>query len=265
MSKPVRIFLAGVTLVGCVFPFFYLVLLSVTGRWPFPSVWPRSLTLDHWTDLFTGNNAMLSSLLLSLGVSLAVAALCTPAGYLIARLVARHPAKRLLLFLAYAPFVMSPVVLGTCLMFIYLKLHLAGSILGVILAQAMFALGFAIVFFAPFWNREKAEMEGLVYTLGGSAWDAFRRVLIPLSRGMLLICFFQTFLISWFQYGLTLLIGAGKVQTLPLRVYEYVNEANIYYAALASCLLILPPAVLLWINKRVVFGQVQGMSGEAGP
>jgi putative spermidine/putrescine transport system permease protein len=253
MSKPIRVVLALAVAFGCLFPFLYLIVLSVTGRWPFPHVWPESLTADHWVSLFTGNNAMVSSLLLSLGISLAVAALCTPAGYLTARLVARHRHKRVLLFLAYAPFVMSPVVLGTCLMFIYLKLHLAGSALGVILAQAMFALGFAIVFFAPFWNREKQELEGLVYTLGGSGWDAFRSVLLPLSRGMLLICFFQTFLISWFQYGLTLLIGAGKVQTLPLRVYEYVNEANIYYAALACCLLVLPPAILLWINKRVVF------------
>ncbi len=74
---------------------------------------------------------------------------------------------------------------------------------------------------------------------------------------MLLICFFQTFLISWFQYGLTLLIGAGKVQTLPIKVYDYVNEANIFYAAMASCLLILPPAALLWVNKRFVFNEMR--------
>jgi len=53
---------------------------------------------------------------------------------------------------------------------------------------------------------------------------------------MLLLCFFQTFLLSWFQYGLTMLVGGGQVKTLPLKVYDFVWEANVFYAALASCL-----------------------------
>ena len=66
-----------------------------------------------------------------------------------------------------------------------------------------------------------------------------------------MVCFFQTFLISWFQYGLTLLVGSGKVETLPLKVYDYVSEANLGYAAVAGCLLVLPP-VLLADRKSVV-------------
>jgi putative spermidine/putrescine transport system permease protein len=77
-------------------------------------------------------------------------------------------------------------------------------------------------------------------------------VLLPLSREVLQLGFLQTFLLSWFQYGLTLLIGAGKVQTLTLRVYSLVGEANPAYAAVASCLLVAPPAVLLLLNRRLL-------------
>jgi putative spermidine/putrescine transport system permease protein len=141
-------------------------------------------------------------------------------------------------------------------MFLYIKAELTGSVPGVIIAQLMFAYGFSIVFFSAFWNAEIRALEDLVYTLGGTPVQAYRKVLIPVSMNALLICFFQTFLISWFQYGLTLLIGSGKVQTLPVKVYEYIGEANVYYAALASCLLIVPPALLLWFNKRFIFKPV---------
>lgn len=97
------------------------------------------------------------------------------------------------------------------------------------------------------------SMEQLVATLGGNTWQTYIKVLLPVAKGALLVCFFQTFLISWFEYGLTTIIGVGKVQTLTVKVFQYISEANIFYAALASCLLVAPPIVLLWINKRFVF------------
>ena len=117
----------------------------------------------------------------------------------------------------------------------------------------MIAYPFAVIICTGHWNEELRSMEQLVLTLGGSQIDAYKRVILPVSKGILLVCFFQTFLISWFEYGLTTLLGVGKVQTLTLKVYQFVNEANPYLAALASWLLFIPPAILLWINKRFVF------------
>jgi len=80
-------------------------------------------------------------------------------------------------------------------------------------------------------------------------------VLIPMSKLALLICFFQTFLISWFEYGLSSVIGLGQVRTLTIAVYQYIGESNQFVAALASCLIALPPLLLLWFNQRFVFRQ----------
>jgi putative spermidine/putrescine transport system permease protein len=240
----------------CLFPFLYLILLSFVREWTFPNVWPDMLSLESWRRVLWGSSALGQSFLLSLAVSAVVAAASTAAGYVTGKYIAYHRHHTRLLLLAYLPFVMSPVILGTCLMYLYIKADLTGGVFGVMLAQTTFAYGFSIVFFSAFWTAEVKALEDLVYTLGGTTGQAYRRVLIPISLGALLICFFQTFLISWFQYGLTVLIGAGKVQTLPVKVYEYIGEANVPYAALASCLLVLPPAVLLWANKRYVFRQV---------
>lgn len=253
--RPLRLGIAALVAALCLAPFVYLAVLSLGTEWTFPALWPEALTLDLWTTVLGGPNALAASLGLSLAISTTVALLATIAGFFTGTFIADHPQRKRLLLLAYVPFAMSPVILGACLMYLYLRADLTGSVPGVILAQSMFAYGFAIVFFSAFWNARLRAFEELVATLGGTPWDAYRRVLLPLSKEPLLICFFQTFLISWFQYGLTLLIGAGKVQTLPLKVYDYVTEANMYYAALASCLLILPPTLLLWINKRFVFSK----------
>lgn len=255
MARSWRSLLAGALVVACAFPFAYLALLSVAGSWPFPDLLPSSLRSDRWSHLLTGQGGLVRSLALSVLISAVVAAVSTPCGFVTARHVAYHRWRRLLL-LAYVPFTLSPVILGTCLLYLWIRAGLAGSVAGVILAQTIFAYGFAIVFFVDLWTPEKKALEDLVATLGGGTLDLYRRVLLPLSRDLLRLCFVQTFLLSWFQYGLTLLVGSGKVKTLPIKVYDFLGEANPSYAALASCLLIVPPALLLWLNKRFLFKAV---------
>ncbi|MGL6068735.1 MAG: ABC transporter permease, partial [Sediminibacterium sp.] len=159
--------------------------------------------------------------------------------------------RRQLLFLAYLPFVLSPVILAVCLKFYFIKLSLAGTVAGVIIAQLIIAIPYSIIFFTGFWNQRVKSFEHIVNTLGGTNIVALTSVIIPLSKPLLLVCFFQCFLISWFEYGLTSVIGYGKIQTLTIKVYQFLTEANIYYAALSCCLLIIPPVLLLWINKRI--------------
>ncbi len=238
----------------CVLPALYLVLLSFVQQWPAGSAWPSAWTLRWWQAV--GGGSLGASFGLSVGLSATVALGATAGGFAAARFVQRARRRRLWLFLAYAPFVLSPVMLGVCLMYLFLRLGLAGTWGGVVVAQLIFALGFSTVFLTAFWTERVAGYEALARTLGAGRRVVAWRVTVPLARGLLLLCFFQTFLISWFQYGLTLLVGQGKVQTLPLKVFAFLNEANPYVAALAACLLVAPPFVLLWINRRVLLRPV---------
>ncbi len=248
--------LAALVIVLCFLPFAFLAALSFAGAWRFPEVLPSRWTAERWAAVLSGRGGLAASFGVSMLISTSVALLSTVCGYVTSKHVAYHPRRHLLLFLAYVPFALSPVILGVCLLYVALQTGLSGTVTGVVLAQTIFAYAFAIVLFQALWSPRMRALEELVRTLGGSTWQVYRHVLIPLSRGMLLLGFFQTFLISWFQYGLTVLVGSGQVKTLPLKVYDFVGEANVFYAALASCLLVIPPVLLLWLNKRFLFQAV---------
>lgn len=258
MSRPTRLRRLAALLVGaaCAFPFVYLAALSFVGRWAPDRLLPEAWTAGRWATVFMGGTGLGVSFLTSGAVALAVAAVATAVGFVAARYVAYHRRRRALLFLAYVPFAMSPVLLGVCLLHLYLRAGLGGTAAGVVLAHATLALGFAVVFFTAFWTPRVRAMEDAAFTLGASRRQVYGRVLLPQARGLLVIGFFQTFLLSWFQYGLTLLVGGGKVQTLPVKVFNYLNEASPYYAALAACLIVIPPALLLVVNRRAVFRDV---------
>lgn len=236
----------------CVAPLVLLDLYSLATRWPAGALFPEGLTLRRWAELFQAQSQLGWNLVLSIGLASSVAAISTTCGFVTAKYIAYHSRRQLLLLTAYVPFAMSPVILGTCLLFVYLKLHLAGGLAGVLLAQTIFGYGFAIVFFMGFWSTEKRALEELVYTLGGSTAQLYRRVLWPVSRPALGLCAFQTFLLSWFDYGLCLLIGSGKVKTLTVKVYEYIGEANVFQAAMAGALLVLPPVIALAVNRHLL-------------
>lgn len=246
-------YIARVLAVSFIFPVVYLLLLSVAGSWIFPHILPETITFERWLALITGSNDLFGSLMLSLVIAFTVALLSTFGGFFSSKQIAYHPKRSLWMRLSYFPFVLSPIIYAALLYFYFIRSGLSGNILGVILGQLLIAYPYSVILFSGFWGKRIQNMEQLVQTLGGNRWQAYRRLLLPMAQGLLLVCFFQTFLISWFEYGLTTLIGVGKVQTLTLKVFQYINEANFYNAALSSSLLVLPPIILLYFNKKYLF------------
>ncbi|MGB3548104.1 MAG: ABC transporter permease subunit [Saprospiraceae bacterium] len=235
------------------FPFAFLLLLSCAQQWVFPHLLPAGWSPGAWLNALGGDGDLGGSLLRSFLIALTVASSATGLGFFTARNLSRHPWGERLLRLAYLPYIFAPVILAACLQYYFLRLHLTGTLLGVVLAQFIIVFPYTVILSSGFWNPRMLATEQVALSLGATPAQAARKILLPLAKGPLLVVFFQAFLISWFEYGLTLLIGVGKVRTLPLRVFDFVNEANIFYAAMAACLLSIPPVVLLVVNRKLLF------------
>lgn len=249
--------LKGLFLSIVVFPFLFLVALSLGRNWRYPAVLPTQWSVGNWQALLHDQSDLATSVFLSLTLSISLAAVVTVVSFLTCRAVVRSRHKQRLLVLSYFPYVFAPVVLAACLQFFFLVTDLAGTVGGVWIAQLFITYPFGILFFTSFWDERLFSLQYLAETLGAKPAQVFWKVLLPLAKGPLLVCFFQLFLISWFEYGLTTLLGVGKVQTLTVKVFQYINEANVYFAALASLLLVLPPALLILINRKAIFTTAQ--------
>jgi putative spermidine/putrescine transport system permease protein len=114
------------------------------------------------------------------------------------------------------------------------------------------AFPYSVIFFSGFWNARTKSLEELAAMLGSTRITTYAKVLLPIAKDVLVVCFFQTFLLSWFEYGLTSIIGVGKVQTLTVLMYQYISEANVAYAAISSLAVMLPPIIFIWFNKRFI-------------
>lgn len=237
-------------------PFLYLPLLSVALSWRFPDLWPARLGLDNWRGAAAPGAGVGHALLRSLALSAAVAFTATAGGFLMGKQLAAHPVRARWQALAYLPYAFSPVIYAWCLQFFFLKSGLSGTLAGVWMAQFLLFFPFSALFFANYWDRRLFALDQLVRTLGGNSRDAWGRVLIPVAKTALLTVFFQCFLMSWFDYGLTSVIGLGQVKTVSVLVWQFIGEANPFYAAAGCCLLVYPPVILLLLNKRALFREM---------
>lgn len=253
MKRSLKSILLAIAGVLIIFPFVYLVMLSLASDWQYPNILPGYLGLKNWKTILGSELGLLTSFFESTLISLSVAFVSTLSGFWGSRAVYNHPKNKLLTLLTYFPYILAPVVFAACFSYFFIKMGLFGNAFGVVAAQFLITYPFALIFFSSFWNKKIRSYEELVTTLGGNSFQTYIMVLLPLAKGLLLICFFQTFLISWFEYGLTSVIGLGKVQTLTIKVFMYIKEANYYYGALSCCLLIFPPVLLLYFNKKYVF------------
>ena len=54
-------------------------------------------------------------------------------------------------------------------------------------------------------------------------------------------------MISWLDYGLTTVIGGGRVQTLMMRLFSQIREGSVAQAATSALLLSLPLLVVVLV------------------
>lgn len=241
-------------------PYGLLVLLSLGSGWSFPHLLPDRLDGAPWRHFIADRNAMLHAVAMSAVMSLAVATLSTIGGILVGRAL-RRVRSDLWRFLACLPFVVSPVVVGVCLYDLLIRMRLAGTVGGVILLQTVFALGFASMLFSEMWTPRTDRFEQLVRTLGGNTAAVWRHAILPQISGLIAICFVQTALYSWLDYGLVSVIGGGHVSTVTTKLFGYLREASVNQAAQAG-LVLLAPTLLAFAVTAAASATAAGRSTE---
>jgi ABC-type spermidine/putrescine transport system permease subunit II len=118
--------------------------------------------------------------------------------------------------------------------------NLAGTWAGVVALQTLFALSFAAVLFSELRSPRADRLEQLVYDLGGNSWAVWRHAVLPPASGLIRICFLQTALYSWLDYGLVSIVGGGHVASVTMKLFGYLREASVNQAAQASLVLLGP-------------------------
>lgn len=200
---------------------------------------------------------VIDSLCLTLFISASVSVLSLLVGVPAGRALGLHRfrGKALVELLILAPMIVPgiAVVLGIHSVFIVLGLH--NTVVGVILVHMVPTLPYTILIAASVFENFDSEYEAQARSLGASAFNTLRLVTLPAIMPGIVAAGLFAFLVSWSQYILTLMIGGGKVVTLPLLLFNFASAGRNDIAGAIGLIYIVPGVVILLFNARYLSGQ----------
>jgi putative spermidine/putrescine transport system permease protein len=215
---------------------------TTTGYPVFP---PRGFTL-RWFAKFLTTPEFLEATRLSAVLAAASAAVAAALGTLSGFALARYriPGKAAVSGLLLSPILFPAVVLGLALLVFYKKIGLDGTFAGLVAAHAVLTAPFVIRLVIASLSQYDPAIEDAARNLGAGWWRTFLVVTLPLIRPGVLAGAVFAFILSFDELVVTLFLSGPGLQTLPIRIYTYVEYSSEPTISAISAVLILAWTVI---------------------
>jgi multiple sugar transport system permease protein len=226
---------------------------------------PTSWSTDNYRQVFD-TSLFTSALRNSLGISLISTTisvvLATLAAYAIARLNFRG--KKLVLTVSLAIAMFPTIALVGPLFDMWRALGIYDTWIGLIIPYMSFALPLSIWVLSAFFREIPWEMEQAAQVDGATAWQAFRKVIVPLAAPGVFTAAILTFFFAWndFVFGISL-TATDAARPVPAALAFFTGESFFQQptAAIsaASVVVTIPViALVLIFQRKIVAGLTSG-------
>jgi putative spermidine/putrescine transport system permease protein len=142
------------------------------------------------------------------------------------------------------PMVVPAVVLGIGMQILFVRLGLASSYLGVILAHTVLCVPFVVVSVSASLLGINPSVERAAMSLGAPPWTVFRRVTLPLAMPGVISGAVFAFATSLDEVVITLFVAGPNQRTLARQMFASIRE-NISPAVASAALLLIVSTLVL--------------------
>lgn len=235
-------------------PMIAFLLNAFARQWFFPQLIPQTWTLEAWERLLSGRSefvqALGNSTLIASVVTIAALILGLPAARAMG--LYRFRGKRMIEFLLLLPAVVPPLAVSMGLTVNFLRWGLAGHWVGVALVHLVPVLPYVVLILSGTFASYDVSHEQQARSLGAKPLAVFRYITLPMIFPGVVVAGLFAFLISWSQYLLTLLVGGGRVMTLPILLFSSASGSNNTTIAVQALMFTAPTLLLLLFTSRVL-------------
>lgn len=187
---------------------------------------PPGFSLQHFERLLSwegaGPTPWPSAILNSLSVGLVSAALAvaigTPAAIGLRRLPAGLRGGFALFFVL--PMVTPLIVSSIAFYFFFIRLDMAGSFTGVVLAHASIATPFVVLVLNAALEGVDPDLERAAESLGATPARSVRTILLPIVAPAMVASFLLAFVNSLDEIVIALFLGGTRYRTLPVKMFD---------------------------------------------
>ncbi len=239
------------------------IIWSFAFRWFFPSLLPTEWSLESWQYVFTDSSRVGEGLINSLNIALVTSFLAILVGLPASRAIALHNfrGKAVIEWLLMVPILVPTLVVVMGIHIMFIRYRLTDSFMGVVLVHLIPCIPYMVLVMSSVFANYGTALEDTARTLGANRVKTFWYVTLPAIFPGLLVATMFTFLISWGQYVTTLLIGGGRIITLPMVLFPFITSPNHADAAAISLVFVAPAVIVLIFTSRSLSTESSVMGG----
>lgn len=253
MRAALFLVLAGL---AAVLPVLVLVVYALAPGWGFPEVLPAQWSLRSLEYLVQAGPELFRQTLSSTAYSLSAVALSLALSLFPARHLARRdfPGKPLLEGLLLVPALTPPMAFSMGVHTVFLRLHLADTFPGVVLALTLFSAPYMLRALIAGFEAMGPDFDRCAANLGAGPLRRLLAVELPLLVPAIVAGGAVVFLVSFSEYFLVYLIGGGSVGSLAGYVFPFLGASNRSLGAALTLLFLVPPLILFALVEGLVGG-----------
>jgi multiple sugar transport system permease protein len=238
------------------FPIYWLILTSIKPTREIDSLVPLFLfhpTLENYGDLFARFNfarILQNSLVVTGTTTVVVIALGMLAAYALARM--RVPGgKHIALWILSLRF-MPTIAVGIPFYLLWQRLNLLDTYLGLILVYIAFNLPFAIWLLRGFLVELPLDLDEAATMDGLSRIQIVRRIIFPVALPGIAATAIFTFVFTWNEYLMALLLTAVRSTTVPVTVSKFIMAYAILWGDVSAAAVIelVPMLIVVFLLQR---------------
>ncbi len=227
--------------------------------------WPSAFSFENY-DIVLSSSLFLTALRNSVGIAAISTTISVVLAMFAAYAVARldFPGKKLLLGVALAITVFPIIAIATPLFNLWRAVGLYDTWLGLIIPYLSFSLPLSVYVLSAFFREIPWEMEQAAQVDGATAWQAFRKVIVPLAAPGVFTAAILTFFAVWndFIFGITL-TSSETARPVPAALAFFTGASQFSQPtapiAAASILVTIPVIILvLLFQQKIVAGLTNG-------
>ena len=260
--RSIRVITGAMLVTWLVLPLIPLAIWSFARSWFFPDLLPSAWSMQAWDYALSDTSQVMDSLWITIVISLGATALSVLVGVPAGRALGLYQfrGKQLVELMILAPTIVPGIAVVLGIHVIFITMGLTNTVTGVILVHLIPTLPYMVLVMSGIFANYDPDIEDQARSLGASPLATFRYITLPAIMPGVIVGALFAFLVSWSQYILTLLIGGGRVVTLPLLLFNFATSGRNDVTGAISMIYIVPGIVILALTAR----HLSGRSGAVG-
>ncbi|WP_284037033.1 ABC transporter permease [Neobacillus sp. 114] len=244
-------FITGVSIIYILLPMLVIIPASFTQA-SFPSFPPQGFSIQWYTKLLQ-RPEYIEGFYISIKFALLTALFSIVLGTLGALALAKYnlPGKAFIVSFLTAPLSVPQLVLGVSLLIYFTPLALSGTSLGLFLGHLIISVPYVIRLALTGLSGFDYTLERAAMILGANPFHVFRKITLPLITPAILSGGMFSFLTSFDNVTVSLFLTSGEVTTLPIMVFQHMQDTYDPLTASISTVVVLISVILIVILEKI--------------